>query len=244
MLASIIVFLTGLFASPEVEADLWVERFQSSWDTGDFAQANVSALTALEAVQEQGCGVSPLAAQLAFHAAIADQVCRCDRLSGYKFWMALQIDKVTGGLTDVQRTIAQGHSSQRGENRHEDWYFVSSPYTDRRLPDQGVCPDLEMPALNSPSHFDGEVAFAYVELRTTRINYRITGAQPLLSYPDFIGPSLSDRISEGRHTFNALGASGAAFFRFAPCRLFVTPNGANEEICITDLIHDADFSID
>lgn len=212
-----------------------VRDLRQAWSEGALSQANMHALTALEDVQESGCGVSPLAASLLFYAAVSDQTCQCDEVWGYSFWAALAVDERVGGLTAAQREIARQFASPPGADRTHDWAFAQSPYLGRRMQEQGVCEDLAPVDMADPDRGQGAVAFVYTRIRT-RPNDRIYRSDPVMAYPAAETDGISGSLIGYRDYVEE--RNEIAFYRFAPCRWMARVEEGQERLCRSAWLED------
>jgi hypothetical protein len=208
-----------------------VQELRQAWSEGQVSQANMHAMTALEALEERGCAVSPLAASLLFYAAVSDQACQCNEVWGYSFWAALAVDERVGGLTETQREIARQFASPPGADRTNDWAFARSPYLGSRMEQQGMCETLEPLTLAGPGRGEGQAAFLYTRIRT-RPNDRVYRTLPVMSYPEAETADMSEHLVGYRDYTEE--RNEILFYRFTPCRWMNNVEGGQAQLCRSD----------
>lgn len=212
-----------------------VQAFRQAWSEGQVSQVNMHAVTALEALEERGCAVSPLAASLLFYAAVSDQACQCTEVWGYSFWAALAVDERVGGLTETQREIARQYASPPGADRTNDWAFARSPYLGSRMEQQRVCETLEPITLADPGRGEGQAAFLYTRIRT-RPNGRVHRTLPVMGYPEAEAADMAEHVVGFRDYQEE--RNEILFYRFTPCRWMNSVEGGQARLCRSDWLED------
>ncbi|WP_440959493.1 hypothetical protein [Oceanicaulis sp. LC35] len=135
-------------------ADDQIQHLSQAWASGNARHALSTFEAAFELEAEGPCAISPYAAGLAYRVGLLDA-------SGYHFNIALRIDARVGGLTAVQREVAQSMKTEPGERVSEDRLFLFSPYAHN--PDElGVCTDRGFPDLPQAQTGQGVEAIIYV----------------------------------------------------------------------------------